>query len=387
MKKIALLGSTGSIGTSTLEVVAQHPEEFKIVGLAAGSNIELLAEQVKLFRPEIVSVGSEAYIARLREYIGVADLPEIVCGKEGLIQVASHSTADFVLTAVVGSVGVEPTLAAIEAKKTIGLANKETLVSAGHLVMEAARRNNVTIIPVDSEHSAIFQSLQGNSMEDVSRIIITASGGSFRKLSRDQLKDVSIKDALNHPNWSMGAKITIDSATMMNKGLEVLEAHWLFGLPYEQIDCVLHYESIIHSMVEYKDKAVIAQLGTPDMKVPIQYALSYPRRVSLRSETLDLISCGTLNFAQMDFERYPMIKLAYDCGKRGGTLPTVMNAANEVAVEQFLQEKISFLQIEELVESVCQKHEVFSQPDIEAIFAVDQWARREAYQMVASIRS
>lgn len=386
MKNIALLGSTGSIGTSTLEVVAQHPEEFKIVGLTAGSNIELLAKQVKQFRPEIVSVGSEAYIERLREYIGDADLPEIVYGKEGLIEVARHSSADFVLTAVVGSVGVEPTLAAIEAKKTIGLANKETLVSAGHLVMEAARKQNVTIIPVDSEHSAIFQSLQGSRMEDVSRIILTASGGSFRKLSREELKNVSIKDALNHPNWSMGAKITIDSATMMNKGLEVLEAHWLFGLPYDQIECVLHYESIIHSMVEYKDKAVIAQLGTPDMKVPIQYALSYPGRLPLRSEPLDLISCGTLHFARMDFERYPMIKLAYDCGKRGGTLPTVMNAANEVAVEQFLQQKISFLQIEELVERVCQKHDVQSQPDLEAIFAADHWARQEAYQMVTGIR-
>lgn len=386
MKNIALLGSTGSIGTSTLEVVAQHPEEFKIVGLTAGSNIELLAKQVKQFRPEIVSVGSEAYIERLREYIGDADLPEIVYGKEGLIEVARHSSADFVLTAVVGSIGVEPTLAAIEAKKTIGLANKETLVSAGHLVMEAARKQNVTIIPVDSEHSAIFQSLQGSRMEDVSRIILTASGGSFRKLSREELKNVSIKDALNHPNWSMGAKITIDSATMMNKGLEVLEAHWLFGLPYDQIECVLHYESIIHSMVEYKDKAVIAQLGTPDMKVPIQYALSYPGRLPLRSEPLDLISCGTLHFARMDFERYPMIKLAYDCGKRGGTLPTVMNAANEVAVEQFLQQKISFLQIEELVERVCQKHDVQSQPDLEAIFAADHWARQEAYQMVTGIR-
>lgn len=387
MKKIALLGSTGSIGTSTLDVVEQHPEEFQIVGLAAGANIELLAEQVKQFRPEIVSVGSEAYIAKLREYIGDAYQPEIVYGREGLIQVASHSTADFVLTAVVGSVGVEPTLAAIEAHKTIGLANKETLVSAGHIVMEAARKHNVTIIPVDSEHSAIFQSLQGSNRDDVSRIILTASGGSFRKRSREELKHVTIQDALNHPNWSMGAKVTIDSATMMNKGLEVLEAHWLFDVPYEQIECVLHYESIIHSMVEYKDKAVIAQLGTPDMKVPIQYALSYPRRLDLRSETLDLVSCGTLHFARMDFERYPMIKLAYDCGKRGGSLPTVMNAANEVAVEQFLKEEVSFLQIEELVESVCQKHDTISQPDLETIFAADQWARQEAYQLAAKIKS
>lgn len=380
MKKIALLGSTGSIGTSTLEVVAQHPDEFQIVGLSAGSNIELLASQVKQFRPEIVSVGKPEYMEQLREYIGDAWLPEIVYGKEGLIQVASHASANFVMTAVVGSVGVEPTLSAIKAGKTIGLANKETLVSAGHIVMEAAKKHNVAIIPVDSEHSAIFQSLQGNSMDDVARIILTASGGSFRHLSRDELKQVSIQDALNHPNWNMGAKVTIDSATMMNKGLEVLEAHWLFGLPFEQIECVLHYESIIHSMVEYKDRAVIAQLGTPDMKVPIQYALSYPRRLDLKTQPLDLISCGTLHFARMDFDRYPMLQLAYECGKRGGTLPTVMNAANEVAVERFLKNDISFLQIEELVKTVCEKHDVASNPELEVIFAADRWAREQAYQ-------
>ncbi len=380
MKKIALLGSTGSIGTSTLEVVAQHPDEFQIVGLSAGSNIELLASQVKQFRPEIVSVGKPEYMEQLREYIGDAWLPEIVYGKEGLIQVASHASANFVMTAVVGSVGVEPTLSAIKAGKTIGLANKETLVSAGHIVMEAAKKHNVAIIPVDSEHSAIFQSLQGNSMDDVARIILTASGGSFRHLSRDELKQVSIQDALNHPNWNMGAKVTIDSATMMNKGLEVLEAHWLFGLPFEQIECVLHYESIIHSMVEYKDRAVIAQLGTPDMKVPIQYALSYPRRFDLKTQPLDLISCGTLHFARMDFDRYPMLQLAYECGKRGGTLPTVMNAANEVAVERFLKNDISFLQIEELVKTVCEKHDVASNPELEVIFAADRWAREQAYQ-------
>ncbi|MGC5324084.1 1-deoxy-D-xylulose-5-phosphate reductoisomerase [Brevibacillus sp. SYSU BS000544] len=378
MKKISLLGSTGSVGTSTLEVVSQHPEEFQIVGLAAGSNLELVAKQVKQFRPQIVSVGKAEYIKQLREYIGDAHVPEIVSGKEGLIQVASHDSADFVLTAVVGSVGVEPTLAAIEAKKTIGLANKETLVSAGHIVMEAALKNGVTIIPVDSEHSAIFQCLQGEHRDDVSRILLTASGGSFRHLTRDQLKHVGIQDALNHPNWNMGAKITIDSATMMNKGLEVIEAHWLFGLPFEQIECVLHYESIIHSMVEYKDRAVMAQLGTPDMKVPIQYALSYPRRLPLQTQPLDLVTCGTLHFAKMDFERYPMIKLAYECGKQGGTLPTVMNAANEIAVDRFLRGEISFLQIEELVQSICEKHVKINRPDLETIFAADEWARHEA---------
>ncbi|WP_139488951.1 1-deoxy-D-xylulose-5-phosphate reductoisomerase [Brevibacillus dissolubilis] len=379
MKRIALLGSTGSIGTSTLEVVRQHPEDYQVVSMAAGANIDLLVAQVNEFQPELVSVATEAAAKELKVRLdGNQWRGEIVYGEEGLLAAASHPSANFVMTAIVGSVGVAPTLAAIEAGKTIGLANKETLVSAGHIVMEAAKKNNVAIIPVDSEHSAIFQCMQGERREDVSKIILTASGGSFRHLTREQLANVTVQDALAHPNWSMGAKITIDSATMMNKGLEVLEAHWLFQMPYEQIECILHHESIIHSMVEYKDRAVMAQLGTPDMKVPIQYALSYPARLPLATEPLDLVKFGTLNFRKMDFERYPMLQLAYECGRAGGTLPTVMNAANEIAVSRFLRGEISFIEIENVVHSVCDKHHIRTNPTLAEIIEADAWARREA---------
>lgn len=375
MKQIALLGSTGSVGTSTLDVVEQHPGKFSVVAMAAGTNVDLLARQVKRFQPELVSVAHAEAAAALAERLGGSAMPEIVYGAEGLEQVARHESANFVMTAVVGSVGVSPTLAAIEAGKTIGLANKETLVSAGPVVMKAAKEKGVTIIPVDSEHSAVYQCLQGERREDVSRIILTASGGSFRHVSRQELENVTVAEALAHPNWSMGAKITIDSATMMNKGFEVIEAHWLFDLPYEQIDTILHYESIIHSMVEYKDRAVIAQLGTPDMRVPIQYALSYPERMNLDSEPLDLVKLGTLHFAAMDFERYPLLQLAYDCGKAGGTHPAVLNAANEVAVDLFLKGAIRFLEIETIVRKTCEAHQGVNHPTLEEIFAADRWAR------------
>lgn len=374
VKKIALLGSTGSIGTSTLSVVAEHPDEFSITALAAGSNVDLLVEQLKSFEPSLVSVASEQAAIELKSRLS-GRKPEIVWGKQGLLDTAAHADAEFVMTAVVGSVGVEPTLAAIRAGKTIGLANKETLVSAGHLVMEAARRYNVSILPVDSEHAAIFQCLNGEQRGDVERIIITASGGSFRHKKREELQNVTVRDALNHPNWSMGAKITIDSATMMNKGFEVIEAHWLFEMPFEQIECLLHYESIIHSMVEYKDRAVMAQLGTPDMKVPIQYALTYPRRTHLTTERLDLAKLSTLHFAAMDYERYPLLKLAFDCGKEGGTLPAVLNAANEVAVARFLRGEITFLAIEAIVEQACAAHTPVQNPDLETIMEADAWAR------------
>lgn len=377
MRKITLLGSTGSIGTSTLQVVAEHPEQFCIAALAAGSNVDLLVEQVNRFQPELVSVGSKEAAYELRDRL-IGTKPEIVWGTQGLLDAAQHANADFVMTAVVGSVGVAPTLAAINAGKTIGLANKETLVSAGRIVMEAARANNVTILPVDSEHAAIFQCLNGENRADVERIIITASGGSFRHKKREELQNVTVKDALNHPNWSMGAKITIDSATMMNKGFEVIEAHWLFDMPYEQIECLLHYESIIHSMVEYKDRAVMAQLGTPDMKVPIQYALSYPRRAHLTTERLDLAKLSTLHFAEIDYARYPLLKLAFDCGKIGGTLPAVLNAANEVAVARFLRGEITFLAIEAIVEQACATHIPVQNPDLETIMSADAWARRYA---------
>lgn len=382
MKRIALLGSTGSVGTSTLDVVEQHPQEFSVVALAAGTNVDLLAKQVVKFGPELVSVGNEEAAFALKERLGSKAKPEIVYGSEGLDQVARYQAANFVMTAVVGSVGVAPTLSAIEAGKTIGLANKETLVSAGPVVMKKAKEKGVQIIPVDSEHSAVFQCLQGERRQDVARIILTASGGSFRHLSREDLKQVTVAEALAHPNWSMGAKITIDSATMMNKGFEVIEAHWLFDLPYESIDCVLHYESIIHSMVEYKDRAVMAQLGTPDMKVPIQYAMSYPARMPLSTEPLDLVKMGTLHFAAMDFDRYPLLQLAYECGKAGGTYTAVLNAANEVAVDMFLKGSIGFLDIETMVRKTCEAHQGIQNPTLEEIFAADQWARSQALVFV-----
>lgn len=382
MKRIALLGSTGSVGTSTLDVIGQHPEEFEVVALAAGNNVNLLAEQVKKYRPELVSVGTEQAAFALRELLHGEAAPEIVHGTEGLELVACHPDAQFVMTAVVGSVGVAPTLAAVQAGKTIGLANKETLVCAGSVVMKAAKEKGVSIIPVDSEHSALFQCLQGERREDLSRVIITASGGAFRHLKREELADVTVEQALAHPNWSMGSKITIDSATMMNKGFEVIEAHWLFDLPYEQIETVLHYESIIHSMVEYKDSAVMAQLGTPDMRVPIQYALSYPGRMPLATEPLDLVKLGTLHFAAMDFARYPLLQLAYECGKAGGTYTAVLNAANEVAVAHFLAGSIRFLDIERIVKLTCDAHSSISSPSLEEIFAADRWARAQALTLI-----
>lgn len=378
MKRIALLGSTGSIGTSTLDVVAQHPEQFAVVALAAGTNVELLAEQVKTFRPQLVSVATKEAAFDLQAKLGHGHQTEIVVGSEGMELVARHPEADFVMTAVVGSVGVAPTLAAIEEGKTIGLANKETLVCAGPVVMKAAQKKGVAIIPVDSEHSAIYQCLQGERREDLSRVIITASGGSFRHLTREELSNVTLEQALAHPNWSMGAKITIDSATMMNKGFEVIEAHWLFDLPYDKIETILHYESIIHSMVEFKDRAVMAQLGTPDMRVPIQYALSYPHRMPLMTEPLDLVKLGTLHFAGMDFGRYPLLQLAYECGRAGGTYTAVLNAANEVAVELFLKGSIGFLAIETIVRKTCDAHQGISNPTLEEIFAADHWARTQA---------
>ena len=380
MKKIAVIGSTGSVGTQTLNVVKKHPERFSIEALAAGSNIDLLLEQVHHFRPKMVSVGTK----ELAEKIS-GSLPNgtsIFYGEEGLIKVAAHNDAELVITAIVGSAGLPATLAAISAGKHIGLANKETLVTAGHVVMELAREKNVAILPVDSEHSAIFQCLNGENIKEVTGITITASGGSFRDRTREQLEHVTVEDALKHPNWSMGAKITIDSATMVNKGLEVIEAHWLFGLPYEQIGVVLHPESIVHSFVEYRDGSIIAQLGTTDMGTPIQYALSYPERIPSNAARLSLAQVGALHFKEMDFERFPCLKMAYDCGRIGGTAPTVFNAANEIAVARFLNKEISFLQIEEIIEKMIAKHSVIHNPDLEAIQNVDAQVRKLASSLL-----
>lgn len=380
MKKIAVIGSTGSVGTQTLDVVKKHPERFSIEALAAGSNIDLLLEQVQQFRPKMVSVGTKQLAEKISGMLPSGT--DVFYGDEGLIQVAAHNDAELVITAIVGSVGLPATLAAISAGKHIGLANKETLVTAGHIVMELAREKNVAILPVDSEHSAIFQCLNGENIKEVAGITITASGGSFRDRTREQLEHVTVEDALKHPNWSMGAKITIDSATMVNKGLEVIEAHWLFDLPYEQIGVVLHPESIVHSFVEYRDSSVIAQLGTPDMRIPIQYALSYPKRIASKSSRLSLTQVGTLHFKEMDFERFPCLKMAYDCGKIGGTAPTVFNAANEIAVARFLNKEISFLQIEEIIEKMIAKHIVIQNPDLEAIQHVDAQVRKLASSLL-----
>ncbi len=376
MKKIAVLGSTGSIGTQTLDVISRHPEDFEVVGLAAGNNVVLLLEQARKFRPKWVSAADETLANRLRSELP-ADV-KVVHGEAGLIEIAGHSGANYVVCALVGSLGLKSTLAAIDAGADIGLANKESLVTAGHLVMERARERGVSILPVDSEHSAIFQCLNGENPKAIKRLMLTASGGSFRHLDRKQLSNVTVEDALKHPNWSMGAKITIDSATMANKGLEVIEAHWLFDLPYDRIDVVLHPESIVHSMVEFVDTSVMAQLGNPDMRVPIQYALTYPERKSSPASPLDLLKQGTLHFKPMDFDRYPCMRLAYEAGRAGGTAPTVFSAANEIAVARFLQGDISFLAIEEIIEKVLSSHAVVASPSLEAILETDAWARLEA---------
>ncbi|MBQ4898975.1 1-deoxy-D-xylulose-5-phosphate reductoisomerase [Paenibacillus sp. Marseille-P2973] len=376
MKKLAIIGSTGSVGTQTLDVITQHADQFEVEGLAAGSNADLFVEQVNKFRPKKASVSTKEIADRVRPLIpsGV----ELYYGEEGLIEVAAGTEAETVVTAIVGSAGLPATLAAISEGKHIGLANKETLVTAGHLVTGLAKKKGVSLLPVDSEHSAIFQCLNGERMEDVERITLTASGGSFRDLSRDQLQHVTVEDALKHPNWSMGAKITIDSATMVNKGLEVIEARWLFGMSFEQIGVLLHPESIVHSFVEYRDGSVIAQLGTPDMRVPIQYALSYPERWTSSTKRLSLAEVGKLHFREMDMVRYPCLRLAFECGKIGGTATSVYNAANEVAVARFLNREISFLQIEHIIESVLSRHEVQAEPDLDAIKEADRWARETA---------
>lgn len=375
MKKISLLGATGSIGTQTLDVIKLHPDQFTLEAISIGKNLTLGLDIIHTYIPKVVSViDKESY-----EYLQsrVPDNVKVVYGDEGLIEVAANVESQVVVNAVMGSVGLKPTLKAIEAGKTMAIANKETLVTAGHLVMGAAKTHNVHILPVDSEHSAIFQCLNGEDKKALERIILTASGGSFRDRTRSELKDVTVESALNHPNWSMGAKITIDSATMMNKGLEVIEAHWLFDMPYEKIDVVLHRESIIHSLVEFQDTSMIAQIGSPDMRVPIQYALTYPVRLALPlSKRLNLIEVGKLHFEEANLERFRCLQFAYDAGKVGGTMTTVLNAANEEAVQLFLNRQISFLDIEAYIEKALEQHIPIKNPDLDTIVAVDQETRK-----------
>ncbi|WP_028986594.1 1-deoxy-D-xylulose-5-phosphate reductoisomerase [Thermicanus aegyptius] len=380
MKGISILGSTGSIGTNTLDVIRQHRDLFQVITLAAGRNLPLLYKQIEEFRPKRVAVATKELADELR--IQLMHPPEILYGEEGLIACATHGEVEFVVAALVGFTGLAPTLAAIEAGKDIGLANKETLVAAGHLVMEAVKRNGVRLLPIDSEHSAIFQSLQGERREDILRILLTASGGAFREKRREELKNVTVEEALKHPNWKMGAKITLDSATMMNKGFEVIEAHWLFSLPYSSIDVVLHYESILHSMVEFVDGAIIGQLGTPDMRIPIQYALTYPVRIPLKGGRLNLAQIGQLTFREVDAERYPALSLAYEAGEQGGTYPTVLNAANEAAVQSVLARRLPFYRIEEVVAKVLERHSSISHPSLTDILEADRWAREEAQNMI-----
>lgn len=373
MKYINLLGATGSIGTQTLDVIREHSTHFKLSAMSVGRNIHLARKIISEFRPELVSVMKKEDADTLK-----LEFPELkfTYGSEGLTEAAVYHKGSVLVNSVIGSVGLAPTMAAIADGKTICLANKETLVTAGHLVMEAAQKHGVELLPIDSEHSAIFQALQGEKKDNIERLILTASGGSFRDRSREELKNVTVEEALNHPNWSMGAKITIDSATMMNKGLEVIEAHWLFSIPYDQIDVLLHRESIIHSMIEFHDSSVIAQLGTPDMRVPIQYALSYPDRLPLKSaKRLNLAEIGRLHFEKADLERFRCLHFAYEAGKAGGTMPTVLNAANEVAVAAFLEGRITFLEIEDLVEKSLASHNNMSNPDLFTIEEVDRKTR------------
>lgn len=369
MKKIAILGSTGSIGTQTLDIVREQ-KDIQVTALAAGSNITLLESQIREFKPALVAVWDEEKALELRAR--TADLKvKVVSGMDGLLEVAEEPSSEILVTAIVGMLGIKPTIAAIRSKKTIALANKETLVTAGHIIMPLAKEYEVPILPVDSEHSAIFQSLQGESANTIHKIILTASGGPFRGRTLEELKDIQVEDALNHPNWTMGRKITIDSSTLVNKGLEVMEAKWLFDVDLEQIQVTIHPQSVIHSAVEYEDGAVIAQLGTPDMRLPIQYALYYPKRRKLSGQRLDLFSLGNLSFEAPDTKTFRGLQLAYDAMRKGGNIPTVFNAANEKAVAMFLDRKISYLTIPEIIEACMNEVAFVHAPGVEQILETE----------------
>lgn len=385
MKHISLLGSTGSIGKQTLEVVAANPDKLKVRALAAHRSDELLEQQIRQFEPDIAVLSDKDAAARLAaRYHGRT---KILAGDEGLLAAATYDGADTVLASMVGYAGLRPTLAAIECGKNIALANKETLVAAGSLVMAAVRKHGVSLTPVDSEHSAIFQSLRGGAEKEVKRLIVTASGGPFRGKKRSELENVTLAQCLKHPNWSMGPKVTLDSSTLANKGLEVMEAHWLFNMPYDKIDVVVHPQSIVHSLVEFCDGSVIAQLGEPDMRLPIQYALSWPDRFDYSFEQLDLVKAASLTFEAPDLEAFPSLKIAVDCGKAGGTLPCAFNAANEEAVNAFLHDKIKYLDIPYITAAVTQAHDNVAAPQIEDIEQADAWARAEAQRVIEGLQN
>lgn len=368
-RKIAILGSTGSIGTQTLDIVRKEPD-LEVTAMAAGTNVELMERQVREFHPALVAMWTEEAAKDLRERLRDLSV-KITCGMEGLLEVATHEEADVLVTAIVGMIGIRPTIAAIEQGKTIALANKETLVTAGHIIMPLAARKDVSIVPVDSEHSAIFQSMHGENRERVEKILLTASGGPFRGKKREELASMTVEDALNHPNWSMGKKVTIDSASLVNKGLEVMEAKWLFDVDLDQIQVVVHPQSIIHSAVQYVDGGIMAQLGVPDMKLPIQYALFYPDRRPMDTGRVDFFKLKQLTFEEPDTDTFRGLALAYRAAKRGGSMPTVFNAANEKAVALFLKKKITFLQIPELIESSMENHRVIDNPAVEQILETE----------------
>lgn len=379
MKKIAILGSTGSIGTQTLEIVRQN-EDLQVVALAAGSNVERMEEQIREFRPLTAAMWSEEACRDLKARVADTGV-RICCGMEGLLEIAAMEEMEVLVTAIVGMIGIRPTIAAIESGKTIALANKETLVTAGHIIMPLAAKHQVSILPVDSEHSAIFQSMNGENKQRIAKILLTASGGPFRGRTKEELKDMKVEDALKHPNWAMGRKITIDSATMVNKGLEVMEAKWLFGVDLDRIEVVVHPQSIIHSMVEYVDGAVMAQLGMPDMKLPIAYALFYPDRRPMEGKKLDFSALGRMTFEKPDLETFTGLKLAFEAAKTGGSMPTIYNAANEMAVSLFLEKKIGFMQIPELIGACMEQHKALADPDVEEILQTEQ----EAYEYIRRV--
>ncbi len=384
MKAITLLGSTGSIGTQTLDIVAQYPDQFRIVGLAAGNNVELLAQQIRQFQPQIAAIRNPAHLPALTRAIADMDAPPVLLGgEEAVVEIARYGDSEAVVTGIVGCAGLLPTIAAIQAGKDIALANKETLIAGGPVVLPLVQEHGVKLLPADSEHSAIFQCLQGVPKNGLRRILLTASGGAFRDLPVEKLETVTVADALKHPNWSMGRKITIDSATLMNKGLEVIEAHFLFGVDYDQIEIVIHPQSIIHSLIELQDTSVLAQLGWADMRLPLLYALSYPDRIPTDWERLDLVKAGNLTFREPDHQKYPCMNLAYAAGRAGGTMPAVLNAANEQAVALFLDEKIAFLDIPRLIEQICDRHHTQnrSNPNLDDILEADRWARQEVLDL------
>lgn len=380
MKKVAILGSTGSIGTQTLDVIRKN-DDLELVAISAGSNITLLEAQIREFHPVIAAVWSSSNAETLRKAVAdVTPACKIVSGMDGLLEVATIASSDILITAIVGMIGIQPTIAAIQAGKDIGLANKETLVTAGHIIMPLAKEKNISILPVDSEHSAIFQCLNGERQNSIHKILLTASGGPFRGMNTTDLEGVTLEMALKHPNWSMGKKITIDSATMVNKGLEVIEAKWLFNVAPEQIEVVVQPQSIIHSMVEFEDGAVMAQLGTPDMRLPIQYALYYPKRVYLDGTRLDFSTLSQITFEKPDMDTFLGLRFAYDAIRIGGSMPTVLNAANELAVAKFLNKKIRFLEIYEIIDFCMNRHDVMENPSVEDILATEQ----NVYEIIES---